>query len=317
MIRNKYSTIFAVCLLIFLFFPQWTKAEPTLQTPDKFQMRNNETSAQFFSIKLFGGLGQVVGQNDVNKNLDGWNQLLNDSATLSGFGISGEISPLGFSPSFGGELVFNLHPRLSIGLGAGYLRFTKESTKILTFEEDSIDFSVEPRISAIPITLSLYYGIPLGNFLNVVVGVGAGYYLGQYENSLHQIIGDEQVTLSFKSSKNTIGAHGSLNFEFNIRRSMALIFGVSGRFAKLKDLMGTETFTYTTPSYTDSEEFAELTLWYIEDEIFNDARYYSSLIANDEKPEASYYRNVRKAEISLSSIALQIGILIRFGQQSK
>ncbi|MCJ7579992.1 MAG: hypothetical protein MUP98_05590 [Candidatus Aminicenantes bacterium] len=314
MLKNKYLALLFLCFLVFLLLPQGTTASPLLQTQDEFQMRNNETSAQIFSIKLFGGLGKLVGQNDVNENLNGWNQLLNDSANMAGFGISGEISPLGYSPSFGGELIFNFNPRFSIGLGAEYLRFTKQSTKILTLEGESIDFSIDPSISAIPITLSFYYGIPLGNFLNVVVGVGGGYYLGQYKNSTLQIIADEQVMLSFRSNKNTIGAHGSLTFEFNIGRSLALIFGVSGRMAKLKNLMGTETFTYTTPSYTDSEDYPDLTLWYVEDEIF-EGRYYSSLIADNVKPETSYYRNVREAEISLSSMTLQIGILIRFGKQ--
>ncbi|MFC2166464.1 hypothetical protein ACFLQZ_00690 [Acidobacteriota bacterium] len=316
MSQNKSSALLAVGLLVFLFFPHWAKAESTLQTPDEFKMRNNETSGLNVNIKLFGGLGQLVGQNDVNKNLNGWNQLLNDTANLSGYGTSGDISPLGYGTSFGGELIFSFHPHLSIGLGAEYIQFTKKSTKILTYEGASIDFSLDPRINAIPITLSLYYGIPIGNFLKVVVGVGAGYYLGQYKNATQQIISDEEITLSFKSNKNTIGAHGSLDLELNISQSMALILGVSGRFAKLKDLMGTETFAYSNSSYSDSEEHPDLTLWLVEDEGWIEGHYYTNLVTENVKPETDYYRNVRKAEISLSSISMQIGILIRFGKQS-
>ncbi len=62
MTRNKNSAIFAIGLLVFLFFPHRTKTESTQQTPVKFQMRNNETSGLNFSIKLFGGLGHLVGQ---------------------------------------------------------------------------------------------------------------------------------------------------------------------------------------------------------------------------------------------------------------
>lgn len=60
MIRNKQSSIFAMCLLLFLFFPHRTKA--AFQTPVEFQMRNNETSGLNFSIKLFGSFGHLVGQ---------------------------------------------------------------------------------------------------------------------------------------------------------------------------------------------------------------------------------------------------------------
>ncbi len=62
MTRNKNSAIFAIGLLVFLFFPQWTKAEFTHHTPFEFQIRNNETSALNIGIKLFGGLGHLVGQ---------------------------------------------------------------------------------------------------------------------------------------------------------------------------------------------------------------------------------------------------------------
>lgn len=313
MTQNKFPALLALGLLVFLFFPHWTKAEPTFQTPDEIQMRNNEFSGLNVNIKLFGDLGQLVGQNEVNKNLNGWNQLLNDSANLLGYGTSGNISPLGYGTSFGGELIFSFHPRFSIGLGAEYLQFTKKSTKILTFEGESFDISLDPRISAIPITLSLYYGIPLGNFLNVVVGVGAGYYLGQYSNSTNQTMGDEQISLLFESSKNTIGAHVNLDLELNIGRTMALILGVSGRYAVLRDLLGTETFTYTDPAYTESESYPDLTLWYVEEEMFN-SKYYVSIFPDEKMPEGSWYRNVRKARISLSSMALQIGILIKLSQ---
>ncbi len=326
MTRNKYSSIFAMCLLILLFLPQWTKAEieetvkikdkPASKTPVEFQMRNNETSGLNFDIKLFGGLGHLVGQNDVNKNLDGWNQLFDDLSNLMGANVSGEISPLGFGPFFGGELILSFNPRFSIGLGAGYLRLTKQSTKTLAAEGEEIDIIMEPKISAVPLTLSLYYDIPLGELFKVVIGAGAGYYIGQYNSSIIESYEDMDITILFDSSKNTIGAHGSLNIELNISRTMALIFGVSGRLAVLKDLMGTESFSYDDPWDSEPETHPDHTLWYVEEEMFND-KYYASLFADDEKPEGSWYRNVRKAEISLSSIALQIGILIKLGQLFK
>ncbi len=323
MTRNRYCAVFALGLLVFFFFPQWTKAEiegtvkkkekSAVQTTGESQMLYNKTSGLNFGIKLFGSPGQLVGQNDVNKSLDGWNQILNDSANLLGHSVNGEISPLGYVPSFGGELILSFNPRFSIGLGAGYLRFTKPSTMIFTLGGERIDFTIEPKISAIPITLSLYYSLPIVSFLKVVVGVGAGYYLGQYSNSTNQTMGDEQISLLFESSKNTIGAHVNLDLELNIGRTMALILGVSGRYAVLRDLLGTETFTYTVPAYTESESYPDLTLWYVEEEMFN-SKYYVSIFPDEKMPEGSWYRNVRKARISLSSMALQIGILIKLSQ---
>ncbi len=315
MTQNKMLVFFTVGLLVFLFFPQGIKAEPYKQTPGEDQMSQFENSGLNVGIKLFGGLGQPVGQNDVDKHLNGWNQLLDDVANTFGYNVNGKILPLEYGPIFGGELIFGVNPRVSIGLGAGYFLFSKQGTKTLNAGGELVNIDMKPTISAVPLTLSLYYGLPLGNFLKVVAGVGAGYYLGQYKSSNFQGFVDEEITLLFESKKNTIGAHGSLNLEFNIGRAMALVFGISGRYAVLKDLIGTEILKYVNPSYTESETYPDLTLWYLEEEF--DGRYYASLVPSGLKPEESYYRNVRKAEISLSSMALQIGILIRLSQLFK
>ncbi len=311
--QNRISVLFAVGLLVFLFFPQWTKAEPNGRIPVENQMDAMEMSGLNVAFKLFGGFARPVGQNDVNKYLNGWNELLNMAGSFYQYNVSGEISPLGYSPFFKGELLFSFNPHFSIGLGAGYLQFSKQSLKTLSEEGYIDEFNLKPTISAIPLTLSLYYGLPIGDFLKIVVGVGAGYYFGHFKNSTTEASGGEEVTILFEANKNTFGAQGSLNIELNIGRTLALVFGISGRYAVLKDLLGTATFSYTTPDFSGSDTYSELTLWYLEDELF-EGYYYASLFPSDEKPEESYYRNVRKAEIPLSSMALQIGILIRLSQ---
>jgi hypothetical protein len=76
------------------------------------------------------------------------------------------------------------------------------------------------------------------------------------------------------------------------------------------------------PEY-DTFEVPDQTLWYVEEDYsWGDddplaGKWYANLVTDDEKPEWSFYRNVRKAKISLSSIALQIGILIRLSQLFK
>ncbi|MFH1766577.1 MAG: hypothetical protein ABH826_00570, partial [Patescibacteria group bacterium] len=223
----------------------------------------------------------------------------------------------------GGELTLSFIPRFTIGLGVGYLKFTKDSTVTIYEQGDEMKFTRRPLIEAIPITLSLYYSLPLGETFKVVVGAGVGYYLGKFRNEIEETYDGESILIWFEADSNSIGFHGSLNLELNISHTMAFVFGVSGRSAKLKDLIGSFNVAYPSPDDIYDFSRADQTLWYVEEDYsFGDddplaGKWYAGLDHDDEKPEWSFYRNVRKAEVSLSSIALQIGFLIRLSQLFK
>ncbi len=315
--KFKLVTLLTLSLVAFLSIPQWTQAQQ--ENIDIYYEK--ETYGFDFGIKLFGNLGHLVGKHDVNEAYKGWNNLVNDSAQFFGYEINGELKPLGFGPFFGGELTLSFIPRFIIGLGVGYIQFTKESS-VTIIDYGEMVFTRKPNVTAIPITLSLYYGIPLGKMFKAVVGAGVGYYLGRFQHHINERFDDDSLAILFEADSNSIGFHGGIDLELNISPTMALVFGVSGRCAKLKDLMGTFSVDWDDPEY-DTFEVPDQTLWYVEEDYsWGDddplaGKWYANLVTDDEKPEWSFYRNVRKAEISLSSIALQIGILIRLSQLFK
>ena len=259
----------------------------------------------------------------MNDAMEGWNNFVNDSAELYGFQKNGELEPMTLGQNFGGELTLSFIPRFTIGLGVGYLKFTKDSTATITEYGDVMEFTRRPLVEAIPLTLSLYYSIPLGKALKAVIGAGVGYYIGKFRNEIEETFDGESILIWFQANSNSIGFHGSLDLELNISRTMALVFGVSCRSAKLKDLIGSFNVAYPAPDDVYDFSRADQTLWYVEEDYsYGDddplaGKWYAGLDYDDEKPEWSFYRNVRKAEISLSSIALQIGFLIRLSQLFK
>jgi len=232
------------------------------------------------------------------------------------------MKTLGFGPFVGSEFTLSFIPHFTIGLGAGYIQFTKESTVTITDSWSTMEFTRKPNITAIPITLSLYYDIPFGKMFKAVIGAGVGYYLGKFQRYVYETFDGDGVTILFESNSNTLGFHGGLDLELNIGRTMALVFGISGRCAKLTDLIGTFSVDWEDPAY-DTWTVEDQTLWYVEEDYSwgeDDplaGKWYAGLVTDDEKPEWSFYRNVRKAKISLSSISLQIGILIRLSQLFK
>lgn len=315
--KFKLVSLLVLGLVAFLSIPQWAQANQESQNISK-----KETSGLNFGIKLFGNLGHLVGKHDVNEAHKGWNNLVNDTLVPLETQKSGELLPLNFGPFFGGELTLSFIPRFTFGLGIGYIKFTRDSTVTITEYETTMEFTRKPSVRAIPITLSLYYSIPIGKKFNAVIGAGAGYYLGEFRNNIHETFNDEGIAVLFEADSNSIGFHGSLDLELNINRTMALVFGVSGRCAKLKNLMGTFSVDWEDAEY-ETYVVHDQTLWYVEEDYsYGDddplaGKWYAGLAHDDEKPDYSFYRNVRKAEISLSSISLQIGFLIRLSQLFK
>ena len=244
-------------------------------------------------------------------------------AQAYGLQKTGDIKPLALGQNIGGELTFSFIPRFTVGLGVGYLKFIKESMVTVSEFDSEMKYLKRPDVQAVPITLSLYYSLPFNETFKVVVGAGVGYYIGKFRNENEETFDNETYFIWFEADSNSIGFHGSLDIELNISRTMALVFGVSGRSAKLKDLIGSFNVAYPPDDAQYDFSRPDQKLWYVEEDYsFGDddplaGKWYAGLAYAEDKPEWSFYRNVRKAQVSLSSVALQIGILIRLSQLFK
>ena len=136
-----------------------------------------------FGLKLSGGMGYLsVG--DLNANFQGWNDYFEDAWFGIEGGVEGEYQLLHWGYDFSGEIIIYPIPELGIALGAGYTQVSKESNvKVSTFFGTE-DITVNPKISAIPITLGVYFTPPLGSGVNLVLSAGAGYHRFRHKGSL-------------------------------------------------------------------------------------------------------------------------------------
>jgi hypothetical protein len=253
--------------------------------------------------------------NDFNDHLQSYNELIDDTPFVS---ADSEFEMLKMGMDFGGEILINFMPNFSVGIGAGYLSAEKETAiELDVYGMYTEDWSYHPKFSVIPITFSLYYGIPVGSFMNVVLNAGFGYYLGTVDFGFYSkdtigggLWSEETETWSAKS--NTMGFHGGIDLEFGIARNLAFVIGAKGRYAKLTDLTGDLEWDYDTSyGYSGSGTEEDLTLWYYNEEV-SGGEEYPFIELSDHKPTASYLSDVRKAEVNLSGIVFQAGIKITF-----
>lgn len=261
-----------------------------------------------FGLKLSGGMGYLsVG--DLNASFQGWNDYFEDAWFGIEGGVEGEYQLLRWGYDFSGEIIINPIPALGIALGAGYLQVSKGSTVEVSMFLSSEDITVNPKISAIPITLGLYFTPSLGSGVNLVLSAGAGYYIGQmsWEREVSGFFSD--FTDTWKTTKGTLGFQGSLGFEFAFSPQIAFVIEGCGRYAKLKDLTG-DFKRAGTDILGPFEWGGEYTMWYYE--YSENTEYYPRIYFFEEEPDNPNYRNVRKAEIDLSGFSLKAGFRFRF-----
>ena len=270
-----------------------------------------QESYKKFTLKASGGYGSISG-GDLAAIVDGLNEQFADIARLAGASTSGEIKNAKWGPEFEGEFVYNFTERWGIGLGVGYIRKSIESgaqLQIGTYAGISIDW--EPVYKVIPITLNGYYNFPVASKANAYVKGGVGYYFATWDYKIRQeneLVGITIWEENEGSAKDSgLGFQGGLGFEYSLSDSVALFVEGSGRLVNLKnwDVENVNRNALGTDSETG-------TFWYVEEYEEDTGKYYPSLELSDDEPLDPDYRNVRKAEISLSGVVFKVGVKFCF-----
>jgi hypothetical protein len=311
MSQQKLLGSFVLVCFIFLVLPCQSGAEDVeLQLT---QGQTNTYSQMSFGLRLMGGASLLM-QNDINDSFQGTNDLIDDIPYAS---ADSEFEPINMSLDFSGEILINFMSNFGVGIGAGYITAGKESTvniEVMMFGSE--EQTVHPQFSAIPITFSLYYGIPVGSMIEVVLNAGLGYYLGSVKYDI--FVDGTSLGYSYESSdswsaqSNAFGFHGGLNFEFGFSSNMAFVIGARGRYAKFTDLTGDLEWEYSNSlGWSSSGTESDQTLWFGNHEMYA-GQEYPQVVLSDSKPMGSTWSDVRKGEVNLSGIVFQAGIKLTF-----
>lgn len=270
-------------------------------------------NASRFSLRLYGGFSRI-GAADLNAGFDGYYELLELYAAL-GFGeFTGGYTPLKNGYNAGADVIYQITPRIGIGIGAGYLRTSANSLATLAVEGDAIDLPATATLSAIPIRLGVFLTFPLGGKLNLTADAGAAYYAALKVDATQRIEFDEadwqETSLSAqRTSFANLGFQGSLGLEYMVSPKMGLFIEALGRYARFKN------FETATGSYRSSgggdPDLTEGKI-YLETNTYPEGSW--SLFTVEETPPASSppSKVYTEPKIDLSGYSLQAGIRIRF-----
>ena len=278
-----------------------------------FGMGGSGAKSSSFSLRLYGGFSRIAA-GDLNEGLDGYFELL--ELYFAGSGTqTGGYSPLHKGYNFGADLVYQITPKIGIGLGAGYLRSSSSPSAEWSDVGKDIEISGTAAVSAVPIRLGLFFDFPLSGNLNLTANAGAAYYAGLKLDASQRLDFDtgnywfEEALSANRSSFANLGFHGSLGFEYMFSPKMGFFVEALGRYASFKN------FETATGSYRDSDPSSSSTEGkiYLLTMRWSSAETWSLFIVSEDPPTSSPPDVVyTEPKIDLSGFSLQAGIRIRF-----
>jgi len=251
-------------------------------------------------LRLYGGLNFLNG-GDLNKGAEAWHDVYVFEALSAGYSSQGSFSPAHLGMNFGGEIVILFTPRIGLGLGAGYISASRTSAvefhKLLN---PTIDLSLQPKATVIPLQLSFYYFLPVASWMNIVLQAGPGFYLAKayYHHRAENPTYFEEITIDTKA--NGLGFHGGVGFEFRVSSQLGLLVEFLGRYASVSGFEGEMTTANSGGSWNENG-----VLYLI------NAGFFNGLLVSSIKPSGPGVSS-EEAAVDFSGFSFRGGFFIRF-----
>lgn len=287
--------------------PEPARKTPERETPPRrgvshpVKIKWPELSTGSFPLEfsVSAGVGSVAPR-DLN---DGAQGFADTNAAFLGVPASGLVDTLHLAMLVGFELSYRVSPRLSIGLGADYLRGANGSRVEYTDAEFSETLDTRPSVRAVPVRLTVRYYPGAGFYVRGGLGiysVKAGYlYRLEREDSWQQWKGT--------ATGSGLGAEAAFGGDWKIGPKTAFFIEAGFRMASFRGFTGQDVFRNS-----DGDTLTEAgTLYYFRKE-GADTRVYPLLFVRAVRPTEAGVVDSRKADINLSGMAARAGIRYRF-----
>jgi hypothetical protein len=303
---KKTIALIVFSIIAFFFTGQMAVAE------EKDQFKRN------LSLKITGGLRYIT-VGDINDHIESFDDYMSSAIA---FYEGGKMEGVGrFGSYLEVELRIGVSPRLSIGLGSGYISGSNKSdfqtVGVFPFTSpvwtpNLMRFTIEPKVKAIPIRLGIYYSLPFASRANVLLVGGIAYYFAKgilSKYNLNVILCEPsipehpEISTSYDVSGSGFGVHGGIGLEYRLTRSLFLIIEAQGRYAKIGNLNGTLIYSNTW-NYDQRREEGTL---YIGTRDMTDEGYGPGCPDLSVSP----LQNMKKAALDFSGFSLTAGFRIK------
>jgi len=267
---------------------------------------NVRGSSLGIDLKLYGGLNYLSG-GDFNTGLKGFTDY--EGKYLWFFGLSptgGEYNPVHGGMDLGGDLILRITPVWGVGIGAGYIRGTRDSE--ITYGPVSAGMTTTATLSAVPLRFGVFCALPLSSAIHIDLHAGLGYYLARASFTFRPYTPGSWVLYKMDADGGGLGFHGGLGIELKVSPAIAFFLEGQGRYASLGGFEGTSSISGSGGGGTSASGTA-----YFFTMVQGILGNFPGIFVFNSAPGAPNFLNVREAKIDFSGFSVLAGVIFRFG----
>jgi hypothetical protein len=252
------------------------------------------------SLKVNAGGTYLMG-GDYNKGIEGFRnyelEVLGPTETFVD-----EMKKLGLGYQFSAELFYSLNLNMAVGIEAGYLGASVTSHLERTWH--NFKWTINPTLSAIPVTLNIHYFKPLGKKMKLHAMAGVGAFISSL-NYVYNI--DDSVNPYYGTwtpdTKTVFGAKVGIGVEYPLAGKIFLTFDMTGRYASVTGFTGAWEGIYNGVPKSGSGTLFSY-------DYVDSTGSWPVFGIYESAPSGAHIQNVKEATFSLSGVSLLFGIKI-------
>ncbi len=249
-------------------------------------------------FRLSGGAG-YVGGGDMNAGLKGWSDAWNKLWALYAEPTTGGYESFHLGADVSAEFMLQFGKHFGASLGIGYLSASKSSRLALVSDPD-VFYTWNPKVSAVPVTATFYFFLPIGSRMKVFLAPGLGYYFAT-ASDIWQYVYYGSFKQDIEATSGGLGPHLGVGIEYDLTPKIGFIAEFRGRYASFAGFEGESLYNGGTPIAGE--------YWY------SDKGYYlwgegPLVVFGPVDPSGAGY-TYREAKIDFSGFSVVIGVIVR------
>lgn len=258
------------------------------------------------NLKLSGSL-YYLNLDHINRSLRGWEEWIKRAGPFYNEWTykEGEVNKFHSGIALEGSLLFFINPRLTVGIGSGYIygELSEEKTALTVDKPKATSVYVRPaKINVFPLNFSAYYFFPLRSNVKLYAQGGFGLAWAKFIEREGIEKSEKKYTYYWDRTATALGQAYFTGIGLIYEADPNVCFFVEGE-ARLSKISG---FEGETPEGEEGtlfffEEYnADLDFWQTKNMILTD------------EPSGENFRSVQETVADLSGFSVKIGLLIKF-----
>jgi hypothetical protein len=255
------------------------------------------------SLKITGNWSSFS-SGDIDTGSAGMFDQVRDYVTSLGYTVQSQ-KKLTFHSGYGfaGEIIYDLNPRLGIGLKVGRFHAYKQSTlQYSGAVPPSWGMGSIPDIGSTSLELELRYTLPLHRVLAVVLSGGPEIHFVKFKYARNFKLPSLEESIDQRADASGLGFQGSLGLEVSLNPRLALVLEGQGRYARITNFKGEERF-YHWENFQSSDSQESGFLYFIQE------GNYPGLAILPQEPSAG---SAERAVFDFTGVGFSVGLRFKF-----